>query len=282
MALGTSQQTVANESAPSPRILLELVRKHGQARGIAAATLQAYLTGIAVNLAIVDVLRRQFEAEGLRCSTGQYVLESAQGSKRQSLILRVCRADESLLAPVQGETQYVDPLDALRHQELVDLDYLPFFLDRGIGEELAKEFGIHHGWREDPWLVLAYLEHHPADPAYYAALLPEVKEVLHPVTLADRILEYVNGRSYVPPIPLSAAVLVDQNTRKMAITSGGAMSEEAADARIDLAYHRASANPSLSAEELGRPPTSPSTPKVGRNDPCPCGSERKYKKCHGA
>jgi uncharacterized protein len=24
------------------------------------------------------------------------------------------------------------------------------------------------------------------------------------------------------------------------------------------------------------------TPKVGRNDPCPCGSGRKYKVCHGA
>ena len=26
----------------------------------------------------------------------------------------------------------------------------------------------------------------------------------------------------------------------------------------------------------------PESPKVGRNDPCPCGSGRKYKKCHGA
>jgi preprotein translocase subunit SecA len=24
------------------------------------------------------------------------------------------------------------------------------------------------------------------------------------------------------------------------------------------------------------------TPRVGRNDPCPCGSGKKYKKCHGA
>jgi preprotein translocase subunit SecA len=24
------------------------------------------------------------------------------------------------------------------------------------------------------------------------------------------------------------------------------------------------------------------TPKLGRNDPCPCGSGRKFKKCHGA
>lgn len=25
----------------------------------------------------------------------------------------------------------------------------------------------------------------------------------------------------------------------------------------------------------------PAVPKVGRNDPCPCGSHKKYKKCHG-
>jgi preprotein translocase subunit SecA len=24
-----------------------------------------------------------------------------------------------------------------------------------------------------------------------------------------------------------------------------------------------------------------SVPKVGRNDPCPCGSGKKYKQCHG-
>ena len=31
----------------------------------------------------------------------------------------------------------------------------------------------------------------------------------------------------------------------------------------------------------GQPPASaPARPKVGRNDPCPCGSGRKYKKCH--
>lgn len=32
------------------------------------------------------------------------------------------------------------------------------------------------------------------------------------------------------------------------------------------------------------PPQEPfrhAQPKVGRNDPCPCGSGRKYKKCHG-
>jgi len=32
---------------------------------------------------------------------------------------------------------------------------------------------------------------------------------------------------------------------------------------------------------LGRSPDAPKTPKIGRNEPCPCGSGLKYKKCHG-
>jgi uncharacterized protein YecA (UPF0149 family) len=36
-------------------------------------------------------------------------------------------------------------------------------------------------------------------------------------------------------------------------------------------------------EEAGKTkPMVRSEPKVGRNDPCPCGSGKKYKKCHGA
>jgi len=34
-------------------------------------------------------------------------------------------------------------------------------------------------------------------------------------------------------------------------------------------------------EEEPAPPQTPAG-KVGRNDPCPCGSGKKYKKCHGA
>ena len=30
-----------------------------------------------------------------------------------------------------------------------------------------------------------------------------------------------------------------------------------------------------------QPPQQRAEPKVGRNDPCPCGSEKKYKRCHG-
>ena len=40
------------------------------------------------------------------------------------------------------------------------------------------------------------------------------------------------------------------------------------------------------ADEEGAPkpaaqPAQRATPKVGRNEPCPCGSGKKYKQCHG-
>ena len=38
----------------------------------------------------------------------------------------------------------------------------------------------------------------------------------------------------------------------------------------------------VSAESsTSKPEASPETPKVGRNEPCPCGSGKKYKKCCG-
>ncbi len=34
-------------------------------------------------------------------------------------------------------------------------------------------------------------------------------------------------------------------------------------------------------KEISPPPIKREGPRVGRNDPCPCGSGKKYKKCHG-
>ena len=42
-------------------------------------------------------------------------------------------------------------------------------------------------------------------------------------------------------------------------------------------------NPDVTEESVTAParPAVPGEKKVGRNDPCPCGSGKKYKKCHG-
>jgi SEC-C motif-containing protein len=37
----------------------------------------------------------------------------------------------------------------------------------------------------------------------------------------------------------------------------------------------------VTGDELKNPTVKYETPKPGRNDPCPCGSGKKYKKCHG-
>jgi len=38
----------------------------------------------------------------------------------------------------------------------------------------------------------------------------------------------------------------------------------------------------VDGEEIKGPPRVRNDPRVGRNDPCPCGSGKKYKKCHGS
>jgi preprotein translocase subunit SecA len=59
--------------------------------------------------------------------------------------------------------------------------------------------------------------------------------------------------------------------------------------RQQLAFQHAQASALPEAEqESGQPAEAPQqpmvrdAPKVGRNDPCPCGSGKKYKQCHGA
>jgi len=62
-----------------------------------------------------------------------------------------------------------------------------------------------------------------------------------------------------------------------------------AAAKQKMAFEHAQATPALPEEQADAPseaiPPQPITrtqPKVGRNDPCPCGSGKKYKQCHGA
>jgi len=62
-----------------------------------------------------------------------------------------------------------------------------------------------------------------------------------------------------------------------------------AAAKQKMAFEHADARPAVpadqapTAEEAVAPqPITRAQPKVGRNDPCPCGSGKKYKQCHGA
>jgi preprotein translocase subunit SecA len=59
---------------------------------------------------------------------------------------------------------------------------------------------------------------------------------------------------------------------------------EVVHAPENVQYHHADYEEALAqdpAEEASEQPMVRHQPKVGRNDPCPCGSGKKYKQCHG-
>ncbi|MDE6145929.1 MAG: SEC-C domain-containing protein, partial [Muribaculaceae bacterium] len=50
-------------------------------------------------------------------------------------------------------------------------------------------------------------------------------------------------------------------------------------------YDGADAQRQAASAQQGQQPAAPqpvkAAPRIGRNDPCPCGSGKKYKACHG-
>jgi preprotein translocase subunit SecA len=62
--------------------------------------------------------------------------------------------------------------------------------------------------------------------------------------------------------------------------------QEAAQARMKYEHAQASALSEGDSADQQKPETNKPAPirasqKVGRNEPCPCGSGKKYKQCHG-
>ena len=58
--------------------------------------------------------------------------------------------------------------------------------------------------------------------------------------------------------------------------------QAAQESQDDLRQGRIPEYSPLDSAEVSRtPPARPAGAKVGRNEPCPCGSGKKYKHCHG-
>ncbi|TAM10216.1 MAG: preprotein translocase subunit SecA [Nevskiaceae bacterium] len=73
-----------------------------------------------------------------------------------------------------------------------------------------------------------------------------------------------------------ARALQFQHEEAVSATAGAAGAAPAAGAAGDAPAQRAAQHPAAQPETFVR-----DAPKVGRNDPCPCGSGKKYKNCHG-
>ncbi|NUN53901.1 MAG: SEC-C domain-containing protein, partial [Planctomycetaceae bacterium] len=73
----------------------------------------------------------------------------------------------------------------------------------------------------------------------------------------------------VMDLPVSGAYRVASSGDELIGPATRAMAE-AAEMNVRAESRRSAARPDVRKDD-----------KVGRNDPCPCGSGRKYKKCHG-
>jgi preprotein translocase subunit SecA len=100
-------------------------------------------------------------------------------------------------------------------------------------------------------------------------------------TFTERLFKFQVQVTAGPPE--RARPPVEARAFKPEVTTSDAdlMVPGAAPARLPEAALRAGRSEGGDGGEGGAIPQRRSVPKVGRNDPCPCGSGKKYKKCHG-
>ena len=80
-----------------------------------------------------------------------------------------------------------------------------------------------------------------------------------------------------PPPPQELPEAADMHTGHQEVTAYG----QAGGAAGAVATATAAGRRPQPDQPGQRQPVQRSAAKVGRNDPCPCGSGKKYKKCHG-
>ena len=131
-------------------------------------------------------------------------------------------------------------------------------------DEMRQGIGLQAYGQQDP-LVAYKREAHDM----WGQLLENIRH-----TIAHAI--YHVGLSNVPPAPRPAPVAVAGN--------GGASEGEASPMPAARAAVPAGVPLNLREnrpDQAALPGAKANGRKVGRNDPCPCGSGHKYKRCHG-
>jgi preprotein translocase subunit SecA len=98
----------------------------------------------------------------------------------------------------------------------------------------------------------------------------------------EELVKQARMRAATQRVP--AALAFDQKKRVDALRAAQeAAGAPAASAPAKPSAPSASAAPAQAQPAERRAPAAAGldTPPAGRNDPCPCGSGKKYKKCHG-
>jgi preprotein translocase subunit SecA len=84
-----------------------------------------------------------------------------------------------------------------------------------------------------------------------------------------------------PPVRRAPLILNDPSTESMSQSAFGGSRAQVPQSD-PFGAPRAQQPPRVGGDDAAVKTVRRDEPKVGRNDPCPCGSGKKYKKCHGA
>jgi preprotein translocase subunit SecA len=108
------------------------------------------------------------------------------------------------------------------------------------------------------------------------------EEIVHILWMLRPVLTDEAGNPVAPPMPRrpepprQPLILNDPGAASSALPPFGAPPRQSA------APEGRPQPPRAGGDDAEIKPVRRDEPKVGRNDPCPCGSGKKYKKCHGA
>jgi preprotein translocase subunit SecA len=124
-------------------------------------------------------------------------------------------------------------------------------------------------WREH----LAALDHlrHGIHLRSYAQKNPKQEYKLESFTLFGDMLDTIKTE-----VTRTLCLVVVQQASDV-----DAVTEEVEPAPSHVEYHHADYDEALAQDQDADATVRRQLPKVGRNDPCPCGSGKKYKQCHG-
>lgn len=206
----------------------------------------------------VPGLEQQLEAEfGLSAPIGQW-LEADDNLHEEALREKICDAVQSAYDEKSAE---VGP-DMAKIEKQIMLQVLDTLWKEHLSTMDHLRQGIH---------LRAYAQKNPKQE--YKRESFELFEEL----LSSLKYEVVKFLSHVQIQRQDEAELIEQRRREQAEAERLAFEHAAATALADEAGAPASEDEPQTPQTFTR-----EQPKVGRNEPCPCGSGKKYKQCHGA
>ena len=204
------------------------------------------------------------ELERLKDSSGEILVENlvelarkAYEEKEKELGADILRQIERIIYLRTMDTLWVQHLNAM--------------------EELREGIGLRGWGQRDPLVEYKY-EAYNLFKRYLTAVSSQIANIIYKVEVKMPVAGEFERR----PIEERGA-----DERLAAGTFSGLERQQGRGLGIPRPISEASAGimgegPTIAERAgIGREPVVRQTPKVGRNDPCPCGSGKKFKKCHG-